>query len=183
MKRLDLRGQKFGKLIVLDAFQRNNHTYWKCECECGRKTEVRSDALQIAISCGCEGRRKLKLGSLVLRHKAGEASFRNLYRAYKYAAKHRNFEFALSLDEFRILTKQPCFYCGMLPQTLTKIYRRGYNGEYIYNGVDRKDNTLGYILGNVVTCCTICNLAKRDLSVEVFLAHAKKIIDYQSTKK
>ena len=52
----DLVGQKFGKLTVL-SFDKilNKHTYWLCNCECGKITSVRSDQLKDGTtkSCGC----------------------------------------------------------------------------------------------------------------------------------
>lgn len=56
----DLRGQKFGALIVLDRTvkpksMKRGGAVWLCECECGVKTSVRSDQLTggITKSCGC----------------------------------------------------------------------------------------------------------------------------------
>jgi hypothetical protein len=34
--------------------------------------------------------------------------------------------------------------------------------------VDRLDSSCGYTLDNVVTCCTICNVAKSAMTVEEF---------------
>ena len=35
-KLIDLTGQKFDKLLVLEkAPSRARHTYWKCQCDCG----------------------------------------------------------------------------------------------------------------------------------------------------
>ena len=39
-----------------------------------------------------------------------------------------------------------------------------YN-DHKYNGVDRVDNSLGYIKENCVACCKICNNAKSTLSI------------------
>ena len=53
-----------------------------------------------------------------------------------------------------------CTYCG---EVLQKI------------GIDRADNELGYTIENSVPCCTICNLMKRTLPKEVFIAQCEKI--------
>lgn len=42
------------------------------------------------------------------------------------------------------------------------------NGPYVYNGLDRVNNLLGYELTNVVPCCNICNRAKKDMTYEQF---------------
>lgn len=44
------------------------------------------------------------------------------------------------------------------------------SGErYIYNGVDRMNNSLGYINKNCVSCCKICNYMKLEMSISEFL--------------
>lgn len=55
---IDETGNKYGRLIVVKKSDRrsgNRCIYWICECECGNKYEVRSDALRggITRSCGC----------------------------------------------------------------------------------------------------------------------------------
>lgn len=56
-KLIDLTGQKFDKLEVLEkAPSRNRHTYWKCKCDCGNVIEVSGEFLKrpnIPRSCGC----------------------------------------------------------------------------------------------------------------------------------
>ena len=52
---------------------------------------------------------------------------------------------------------------------------QGHYGEFYYNGIDRKDNFLGYTLSNVVTCCKKCNFLKRDMSYIDFINYIKQI--------
>lgn len=55
-KRLDLVGQKFGKLFIIKfSCVVNEHTKWECKCECGNITIVRGSDLKAGntISCGC----------------------------------------------------------------------------------------------------------------------------------
>lgn len=55
-KSYDLIGGKFGRLLVTDfGYTRNGKTFWKCLCECGNTTYVRSDKLKngSTASCGC----------------------------------------------------------------------------------------------------------------------------------
>lgn len=57
--KLDLRGQKFGRLTVLEeAGRRNGAVLWKCQCDCGNITEVRTGHLRrgAIVSCGCYNR-------------------------------------------------------------------------------------------------------------------------------
>lgn len=54
--KLDLKGQRFGRLTVLEE---GKHTqsgiYWKCRCDCGTVKEVRGRELKKGLikSCGC----------------------------------------------------------------------------------------------------------------------------------
>ena len=58
-KLIDLTGQKFGKLTVLEkAPSKNRHTCWKCKCDCGNIIEMTAEYLRrenssIIRSCGC----------------------------------------------------------------------------------------------------------------------------------
>jgi len=58
MPRIDLTGQRFGRLVVIKLFSTGSHgkhARWECLCDCGMKTTVRSNSLRLADtkSCGC----------------------------------------------------------------------------------------------------------------------------------
>ena len=60
LKTINLIGQKFGKLTVLDsAYSKDDSKYWKCQCECGNIVYVRTGNLKSynggcsTLSCGC----------------------------------------------------------------------------------------------------------------------------------
>lgn len=56
-RRLDLTGQHFGILVALEPTNQryNSSVVWKCQCDCGNITYVRSNSLLSGstISCGC----------------------------------------------------------------------------------------------------------------------------------
>ena len=55
-KLIDLTGQKFGKILVLNKGQRKSkQTTWDCLCDCGNKVNVFSSNLKRGLteSCGC----------------------------------------------------------------------------------------------------------------------------------
>ena len=57
-----------------------------------------------------------------------------------------------------------------------KIMRtKGCPDEIYFNGIDRLYNTCGYILGNIVTCCSTCNYRKGNMHVDDFLLWIAKI--------
>lgn len=62
----------------------------------------------------------------------------------KYHAKRRKIVFGLTREEFEQLATSPCDYCGHIDNTV------GY-------GIDRLDESQGYVMGNVVPCCSLCN--------------------------
>lgn len=107
----------------------------------------------------------------------GESCFNGLLKSYRISAKNRNLQFLLSKDTFRELTKTNCFYCGANPSAIRRAQKQTLNGEYVYNGIDRVDNSIGYVDGNVVACCKNCNYAKRQMGIGEFLTHIKRIYD------
>ncbi len=162
---IDEIGHRYGKLLVVERAA-NNETYrharWLCKCACNNTTVVAGLHLrQNRIkSCGClEKPHKLA---------TGESAFNKLYKRYTRSAKNRGFTWKLSKDKMRILlTQQPCTYCNSLPKQIQKIGSTG-NGNYVYNGIDRLDSTIGYIEDNLVSCCKTCNYAKQSMGEKEF---------------
>ena len=65
MKLIDLIGQRFGRLTVLQrAESKGGRTYWKCRCDCGNETIVLADNLRRGLqkSCGCLYAEKIAKG-------------------------------------------------------------------------------------------------------------------------
>ena len=56
-KLIDIRGNKYGKLTVIERVENAEHgiTRWKCLCDCGKYTIVRGSNLKTGAvkSCGC----------------------------------------------------------------------------------------------------------------------------------
>lgn len=56
-RKLDLSGQRFGKLTVLEPAENiGSRTAWRCRCDCGRETVVTTLRLRDGrrTSCGCD---------------------------------------------------------------------------------------------------------------------------------
>lgn len=161
----DLTNFQFGRLTVVRQIQSTgSYARWLCRCECGNETSATSGNLKKGNvqSCGC-------LGRVFHRKKSGEAAFNLVLRKYK----GRNREFALTAEEFRKLTKGNCFYCNRCPSAV----QRTAAGEYVYNGIDRVDSSLGYTTENCVPCCTRCNVMKMDAPKTDFIQHCKRIAE------
>lgn len=166
-------------LKILDYSKSNKKHYFKCLCVCGKEFSARTDSIKIGTtrSCGC-----LKGDLISNKNKLSNnlGAINLLYRSYKHNAEKRNLIFDLSLDQFKELINNGCNYCGSPPilqkilKNQTKYKRRDI--ELIYNGIDRVDNNIGYILHNCVTCCSICNGAKSNLSLEVFENWIKRLV-------
>ena len=176
----DLTGQRFGKLQVIDLHERKISSYgvmtsyWLCRCDCGK--EKIASTLDLSSghtsTCGCG----IIESGLKKRLPHGLASQNKLYGTYKGGAKKRGLCFELSFDFFLNITQQNCFYCGIEPYLVKSSFPS--NGSYTYNGIDRVDSSLGYIIGNVVPCCEKCNRAKMAMSREEFLDWIKRVYEY-----
>jgi hypothetical protein len=172
----NLVGQKFNRLLVIQLLPtRDNQgrVNYLCLCKCGNTTTVRGSLLKNdhTKSCGCLDREKssqrFKDKNPGLKLTTGEAAFRQVLRTYKRDAKARGYSFELTIDEARDLMLSNCFYCGLEPQIKSGLESK-FNGSFLRNGIDRKDNSKGYTLENCVSCCFICNKAKWTQSTEEF---------------
>lgn len=86
----------------------------------------------------------------------------------------------MTVEDFTEKATAPCFYCGQKPsQTVLGESKRQYNGEFIHNGIDRKNNALGYTCENTVPCCKNCNRAKDTMTAEEFVAWATKVANHR----
>lgn len=175
----DLTGQRFALLTVIREVPNDKDiagrcAIWECQCECGTTLNVPSNQLNSGRtkSCGCAK------GVWISRKNAipiKERVENQVFSEYKRNATKRNLEFLLSKEDFVDFMYGECFYCGSPPANCMK--KQKVTGEefHQFNGVDRVNNEIGYTLDNCVSCCKLCNHAKKDLSKEEFIALAKKI--------
>lgn len=145
---LDLTGQKFYRLTVLHESKKRGsrgQIYWDCRCDCGNLTSTRTERLRKGHckSCGCLQKQKARIIGKAQRLPNQEKPKRDLFCNYRRSARARRIKFNLSFSDFKILTKQNCYYCGEQPKQI--IYHpRHPEDMYIYNGIDRINNNLGY---------------------------------------
>lgn len=162
-------GNKYGKLTVIaPAKSKKRGACWLCQCACGKEKIIPGCRLRKggAKTCGCSRNRGLS---------AGEAAFNDLFREYQFTAKKRNRIWEISKELFKTLTSKSCFYCGSPPSGKRLHHKKRYNGIYLFNGLDRVDNSKGYTVDNVVPCCIICNRAKRAMSQDDFFDWIQRI--------
>jgi hypothetical protein len=104
-----------------------------------------------------------------------QSAFGKVLDEYKQNADRRNLTFDLTPDQFYNLTQCDCYYCDSPPRQ-KRVYKNGIQA-YLFNGIDRIDNDVGYILSNCVPCCKRCNYAKRGLTPSQFMDMIKTIYE------
>jgi hypothetical protein len=186
-KLVDLTGKRFFRLIVLKRADNasDGKTQWECKCDCGNVVAVRGNNLKSGHtgSCGClykEVHEKTKATALSnLEHTAAKC----FLREYKKAANSRGYLWALSDEQALLLALSECHYCGAPPAIFKKVYRTEGKPNRIsnlaMNGIDRKDNSLGYTKNNSMSCCKRCNYAKRDMSYNEFISYLEIVTNYR----
>lgn len=97
--------------------------------------------------------RKLKPEQYHAMDKRGHESLSARFRFAIKRAKERDLAWLLTLEEYSQLIQQPCYYCNdLLKSKVTNAV-----------GLDRIDNSIGYELTNVVSCCRSCNVIRNDV--------------------
>jgi len=85
------------------------------------------------------------------------------YEQYSKSAETRNIPFEITKQEFSGFIQQSCYIC------------KKPNNKTHRNGIDRYDNSIGYILENCRTCCGECNYMKHTLDYGGLLSKFKTI--------
>jgi len=174
----DYTGIKINRLTALNFVKRENgNTYWLFKCDCGNEKIIRSNnvfrkgGVNPIESCGC----------IVFERKRPIDSIKKqIFREYVKSSKKRGYDFLLSYDNLIGLINKNCHYCGTEP--LKKQYNKKTRDEdcfLFWNGIDRKDNEIGYTIDNSVTCCTTCNYAKRATSYNDFISWLNRVKEYR----
>jgi len=164
----DLTGLRVGRLTVVcktDLKASSREYLWKCICDCGETVYHKGSHLnckQPILSCGC-----------LQDDKADRAAFKQVYRNYRNNAKQRGLQFDLTEDEFENISTQPCHYCGRI-FTNTLHHK---DSVFVYSGIDRRNNDIGYVIDNCLPCCRVCNRGKRGMSYIDFCNYLLKIAD------
>lgn len=90
-----------------------------------------------------------------------------IFASLRGRKKRKGRDFSLTEEEIRLIIFSNCFYCGTVPNLIYPCNGRNLTTRYI--GIDRVNNSLGYITNNCVPCCAICNRAKSTMRQEEFL--------------
>jgi hypothetical protein len=109
----------------------------------------------------------------------GYSGLTSLISSYKASARARGLDFTLTRERVKDITKQNCYYCGAVPAGISycRNTKSKEHSAYIYNGMDRQDNNLGYVEGNCVPCCWTCNNMKSKFNTKEFIEHIRLITE------
>lgn len=174
----DLTGKSFNDntaILYIGKNKQHSHMY-HFKCKCGIIFEAEGNDIKSGKikSCGCKWNSDQKIYA-----KREETIHNTIYAQYRKAAITRGFSFNLSKEQVRILTAQPCHYCNIENSNMKKDNADAF---VRYNGIDRKDNKLGYEITNVVTACKHCNQAKHTMSEKFFKEFLNRIFKAKEEK-
>lgn len=167
-------GQRFGKLVVEEICVKSSvkgktRRLLLCKCDCGRMITVYPRNLKRGKThCGCAKVPSPKLGKA-----PGVAGFNKVADSYRRNAKKKGREFLLTDDECKEMFSSNCHYCGSPPTKLAKTSKK----DFTYNGIDRKNSSIGYVKDNCVPCCEGCNYLKVSISYDDFILKVKMIYE------
>lgn len=159
-------------------------TAYLFDCSCGNQliAAAKDIVSQHTKSCGCLRKEITKdTGKANTKPANANPAFERYFNQYKSQAKRRGLEFTLDSDVFKNIVTQDCHYCGHPPSKLFGNNWKGYSLPFVCNGVDRKDNSVGYTLKNSIPCCAMCNYAKKDYTYDYFINWAKRIGEFQNS--
>jgi len=105
-----------------------------------------------------------------------QSAFGKLLYEYVEHADRNNVPFNLTYEQVYELTKGTCYYCGV-PPTQERRSNRGRT-IYLFNGIDRLDNSKGYTTENSVSCCSRCNYGKKAMSEDEFVGWVKAVYEH-----
>lgn len=183
-RKLDLLGEKFFRLLVIEKappIGTKKRTAWICKCDCGSIKVVKTEDLRTGNtkSCGCWNNEQRS-------NRAEKMYEKNrIYSPLMASAKsvHKNSYSDMPFEDFYELCKLDCYYCGAKPENKSNVFLRDKkshpksieNGTFVYNGLDRVDNSLPHSKENCVPCCKYCNFSKRERSIDEFYNWIDKV--------
>jgi hypothetical protein len=169
----NITSQNFGTLTAIrETTKRSgNSIVWECTCSCGLETCPKI----VFVSVG-----NLRHGNTksCQRQRLMHPALRTYFNTTRAMAKHRKLSFELTFAQFHTIIKLPCYYCG----SLTDVKQINNNSGKIWrlraNGIDRNDNSIGYIIENCVPCCQLCNFGKSNMLAQEYIDHCKKVAEF-----
>lgn len=187
MKKVDLIGRRFGKLVVqeLTSGCRSGSKLWRCLCDCGNEKFVTTRHLNrnpknstVVRSCGCLNNNQ-KLGNNNPYFKGvGKISATYFNRHITKSSKKRSkngsdIEVGVDIKYINNLFEKQGGLCAYTQDELTlptKWDDRDYTAS-----IDRVDSSKGYVEGNIQFVHRHINIMKNVFSEPYFIEMCKKV--------
>ena len=112
-------------------------------------------------------KKKQKRNAVLYQVRVQQPSYR--WSTLKSQARRRGLECDITLGVFTHITTQPCYYCG--------------DTSSGHRGIDRLNNDHGYVAGNMVPACSLCNYMKSTLTEDQFVRQITRIGMFQLCKE
>jgi hypothetical protein len=161
-KTYNLIGKEFGYLTVTSFVGLDTHKnkIWLCLCKCGNTCNVTTTYLNNGKTTSCKCNR-YKKGNQVYNYSGFKDISGKKWNSIKNNAKKRGLDF--------LITKE--FIWGLYNKQNRKCYFTGIDIDYIKGtaSIDRKDNNIGYLEGNVIMVHKDVNLMRNKFSIKYFI--------------
>jgi len=181
---VDLTGKRVNKLQVAWPVGSQSTNWksphkrilWLCFCDCGNTKLCTTSELNRKCktrnfrSCGCARRNP-------------ETSFHTLWVQYKLKARNNGHVWKLTYEQFKKLVTSPCHYTGWAPEQLFKPQGLNPSPSLLYNGIDRVNNTKGYLPSNCVPCAGPVNKAKLTMTKKRFIEMCCAVVKLHGGKE
>jgi hypothetical protein len=168
MKKIEMIGKRFGKLIVTEELgkNKNGHIKYLCQCDCGNTCEVFGTHLREnkIVSCKC----KNKVNGV-----SGDMWYNIIKSGIKRRIKRSKLEVNITKEYVNQLYIEQNGKCGLsgIEITLPMSWRDRTHSA----SLDRINSDLGYIIGNVQWVHKHINVMKNTFPEEMFLYLCSKV--------
>jgi len=102
-----------------------------------------------------------------------------LRRQYTYLkCRHKKNSMAgrlMTFENFYKISFEPCKYCNSKYSKIACDKSNVSNIRVKINGIDRVNSSVGYTKKNSVSCCSVCNYAKHQMTTEEFFKWIKRV--------
>lgn len=150
---------------------------WKVLCQCGREKIIRASHVVLGYTkacgvCNSGGGQYKKSPNYI----GGEFISSTLWSHWKRGAMTRKIEFDVTIPQLEELVRQQKWKCVYTGETLTfpQFHRDWTNNA----SLDRRDSSVGYIIGNCQFVTKKINTAKHVLGHDDFIALCHRVARY-----
>ncbi len=156
------------RIAVKKRWRENNYEKVAEYCMNTRQHRIERDGIDEYLKHNAENAKKWRENNPDKVKENNQRKINNIntqYNVYNQSARRKQLQFDISIEEFEIIIKNPCNYCGIIQE-------RGFNG------IDRIASNIGYTNENSISCCSMCNYMKNTLSISVLVHRAEHILTY-----